>query len=40
MVVNGFLHFVHFVLGCCDVHWRYHASYVDLNRQEHIKDPT
>ncbi|CAI7578475.1 unnamed protein product [Penicillium glandicola] len=30
MVINGFLHFVHFVLGCCDVHWRRHSS-VDYN---------
>ncbi|KAJ6012350.1 hypothetical protein N7522_002705 [Penicillium canescens] len=38
MVVNGFLHFVHFVLGCCDVHWRRYASSVDYNpRKKHIQ---
>ncbi|KAJ5520065.1 hypothetical protein N7463_000518 [Penicillium fimorum] len=31
MIVNGFLHFVHFILGCCDVHWRRHASSVDYH---------
>ncbi|OQE38329.1 hypothetical protein PENCOP_c008G04049 [Penicillium coprophilum] len=31
MVANGFLHFLHFILGCCDVHWRRHASPVDYN---------
>ncbi|KAJ5816347.1 hypothetical protein N7447_008580 [Penicillium robsamsonii] len=39
MVVNGLLHFVHFVLGCCDVHWRRHASSIDYNpRKGDIQD--
>ncbi|KAJ5251939.1 hypothetical protein N7489_002349 [Penicillium chrysogenum] len=34
MVINGLLHFVHFVLGCYDVHKRRHASSVDYNPQK------
>ncbi|KAJ5372658.1 hypothetical protein N7517_004664 [Penicillium concentricum] len=39
MIFNGLLHFVHFVLGCCDVHWRRHALSVDHNpRKGDIED--
>ncbi|CAG7937253.1 unnamed protein product [Penicillium nalgiovense] len=34
MVINGLLHFVHFVLGCYDVHKRRHASSVVYNPQK------
>ncbi|KAJ5154609.1 uncharacterized protein N7500_010048 [Penicillium coprophilum] len=39
MVANGFLHFLHFILGCCDVHWRRHASPVTYDsRKGDIED--